>query len=602
VDRQTAEASLGQPTRILPVNPSRGWPRLLGRLLAWLLTLAFLLFAFAWLGALHDGFVPHAQVLQQGWGLLVCGAFVFGAVWFLRPRGPGARGCLLVGPHGFAQCIPTGAIVVRWEDLGLTWLPGPPEPDTVVVLEHLTGLTLRLGRDYPHIDALRSAIELCLRRHTPVAGHPTGSVSTRISTSSSRSQPSPNFSPWDALPAPTAEAWLDTQAARLLGPLEFTAELSSEGRRLLRQRLFAEGTAGLGCALLGLAIGTALLLLRVAPAWAPSPWFVVVGPLLVGGFATFAAAFLTLWSESANLLGSRLLVGARGWAVWRPTEVRAESWAQLEDDWQPPDPLRLHWTDPWLGRQALFVSELFDHNDRFDQHCRDELQRREARKSGTEPDPVPDGPWLVSVAADEMGPVELVAGPTEEAQRYIQRRLRNWNLGGLAVLAVFLLVLGVEFSRLLHPSVSWFPLWVTIVLTPLWYPCWRGIQWHQQRQQRLPSRLLLGERGLAIWAPERSIMLLWEELGERWSVTLDIPAGQRRAEWFPVRLRLQGQDLPPFLLSDFFEHAQRIEARILAELQRRSERTTPRLASTDITVPQTGLLEKHDRPERLGET
>jgi hypothetical protein len=370
--------------------------------------------------------------------------------------------------------------------------------------------------------------------------------------------------------------------------VEYTAELTPWARRVLQRRQLVATWIGRFFLLAAILIVAAFLVSIFAGLWILVPWFIALGPFLLGVFLIGWLSATHMRSEYVGWLGSRLVVCEHGFAIWKPAGTKVYPWFLIEDDWLPEEPRNQR-----RRETRLLISEIYEQGERFEEHCRADLRRRQEQTGSDGQTSVAGGAWLESRVAQEIAPLELVAGPTAVAKRTVKRGHGVWALFTLGVLAGTLLFFSVQYSGLV-PGLS--ARLTTGVLLAL---CWvfsrfaTASGWSSEHERLLDSRILLGARGLAFWSPEKVIVLYWDHLGQGWSATLDIPKAERRAEWFPVRLKIQTKQGTTFLVSDFYEDAGRIADRVVAELQRPRDRKLPTAPSTDILASDTEL-----RPEQ----
>jgi hypothetical protein len=607
--RHEVEAIIGPVHRVLAPRWGHQAPvyaAVISLCLLAVLALALVLLSTAW----HAGFIRLGRNTE--W--LVCPTFVlagftiagFFVMWhpfrLLSSR-------LLVGEGGLVEWTPAGGTLLTADDLGVNWVVHVPDRRNdgiryaiLLALRHVPSGTRIYITDF-YADAatiaqlLREKLanrapgrwsEVARRKSRPARTEGTQITQTGPGETPTTEEPADPLSV--ELPSGN-DLHLDPEAVSVLGRLEAVSNLRAEGRRLLEAQARVWSRLLVLCVVAGVLVCEILWLPRW---WKSRLWLVSFVPLLLGLVIWTCAYIVGIRDGFLSWLDTRLLIGDKGWGLWRRRGVEVYPYAFVPDAWQktwlisnPPK-----WSDYWLPRWWLGYAKVYEQGLLLEEHFREELRRRQERRERPDSAPsLPPGPWLLSAAAQEIGPVELVAEPTPNAQQKIERWQWVWSSLRQGIVAFILLVVGLQISGLL-------PLSDVIVLASLGGGTWLALRCNRryqntlQREALLHSRLLLGSRGLAFWSSAGSIVLLWEDLGREWTATPKVSDKERRAEWYPVRLKLRSSSGQEILLTDFYEGAAHIEERILAELQRNASCPIPRLLSTDITLPDPGL-----RPE-----
>jgi hypothetical protein len=391
----------------------------------------------------------------------------------------------------------------------------------------------------------------------------------------------------DPMSTPTPAPWLDSDAARTIGPVEYVSDLSPEGRRRVETQVRLWGGLAQLCrvALIAGIVGLVAtwLLSDFLPAYWGAPLCAGLSFLaLIVGWVGSGIAARGLFQHQTTL-ASRLLVGARGFALWAPRGAIVLSWAQFTPSLfpDPNDPGRKR---GFLSlRRTLYLAELYEHTERVEERGRAELQRRaeELAPAPATPSPPehPKEPWLDSEAARLIGPVEMVAAPNPEiARRRRGARRVAQVLAGLVVVAIptgFLL-------PLVFPTVRWpDPVLVLIGAIAVGLLGVSFVGAIARHAWLLDTRILVGPRGLAVWGPHGSLVIPWEELGVFWDVSAKIAPEEPTGAVHRALLRFRRRDGACFYLTDLFDDAERIQERVLAELHRR----------TGPVPPESGVVE-----------
>lgn len=257
------------------------------------------------------GGVLLVLLVSTGWPVALGLALACGTLLLSWSNGLSARsnranhtamlqGKLLVGMRGFAVWTPLGEYPFSWSQVALDMFGEPPEE------VHLTTLRERfyVRELFDCADRLALRAQAELRTLSEAAGGAT------------------------VVGHHPYEPWLDTDAARLIGPIEQVVQPREEVVRVRRARL---GYVNGGYLLLVVIFLGGVLLTFTEPAeTAPKPVYLVTF-LLVGSFVLF---LLTAGvTGAAWLLDSRLLLGPRGLVIWGAQGVVAVLWEEVGTFW-----------------------------------------------------------------------------------------------------------------------------------------------------------------------------------------------------------------------------------------------------------------------------
>jgi hypothetical protein len=170
--------------------------------------------------------------------------------------------------------------------------------------------------------------------------------------------------------------------------------------------------------------------------------------------------------------------------------------------------------------------------------------------------PTPRRPWLDSAAARAIGPVERVCAPAWAEVAMIGWVIVTVLAGGWFPLLGLFALFGYFFPEAIS-STSALGCGGVICLALS-----AGLAFLGARHLR--QRLLLGERGVALWAPARSRVVMWDELDTvRYRVWSD-------RQGRPFAVVLVRQDGVRLVITGFFADHHVVIQRILEELARRS--------------------------------
>jgi hypothetical protein len=195
--------------------------------------------------------------------------------------------------------------------------------------------------------------------------------------------------------------------------------------------------------------------------------------------------------------------------------------------------------------------------------------------------PLPHGAWLDSAAARAIGPVEIVCAPV----------WGNFKELGVAVMFVGLAVLLTQCLVVCDLGGRAAGLAVFMPCLPLAYVlALMGLA--LMRYDELRDRLLLGQRGIALWSPGPAIVILWAELGETWH---RMPL--RRDDGQPLSVVLERRGTQLAITAAFAEY-HKVVLRVLEELALRTrisagEKPSP---SDAITPAERSVVEPGETP------
>jgi hypothetical protein len=357
-----------------------------------------------------------------------------------------------------------------------------------------------------------------------------------------------------------------------------------------------------------LLVGAAIVLALVGLTFLNLPvehWGSVAGLmilLLVMGTA-LAPLFFEVRKVLARVERDCLLVGKRGLAEVRSGKVSFVLWAELGVQWRPL-PVALdaaHSVDPivlLLEREDGRRFRLRAHYPGvravrllIGRYLRQQSQRalltprpavEEQRVWAERPAPewsAPGifGPWTGSDADHVIGPVRQVCPPRAEVVEPIQEQVqRPFVLGFMT--ASLLLLGGVAVlvagkgsdERSGVVGVCLFSIALASFVASFAY--------RAHRLWPLQSFLLVGEHGVAIWHPDGSRIVAWDDLGTAWHADPDITRGDLGEAGAGVLLKLRHTDGQVFYITDLYENALLVVARVREELQRDQPGDRPRRA------------------------
>jgi hypothetical protein len=195
---------------------------------------------------------------------------------------------------------------------------------------------------------------------------------------------------------------------------------------------------------------------------------------------------------------------------------------------------------------------------------------------------VPDGPWLNETAA--IGPILKVCPISSGASGMIAVLVLLF----IFLNSVLLGFLGLATYAAEQPGLS-FGLDILRVLVFFWMVlCLKAIVCGIVDARK---RLLLGERGIALWTPWRTRVIRFADLGTAWRCITPARDGQ------PLTVVLEHANGERVAINGEFEDHHRVALRVLAELERRSSERIPeprqegtsdaiKPAERDITEPR----------------
>jgi hypothetical protein len=205
--------------------------------------------------------------------------------------------------------------------------------------------------------------------------------------------------------------------------------------------------------------------------------------------------------------------------------------------------------------------------------------------------PLPREPWLDCEPAKAIGPIERVHGP---ASRQFATVVWWVFVIGFApgCLGMFCLV-PCAHPRWQPPSTPPEFSYSILALLFAWVAlaCW-SIYWGIRR---LRWRLLVGQKGLALWEPGGATIVRWDDLGTLWHRSL-IDPGLPSDTTASLVLVARDQRL---IISRYFAAHELVIARVLGELHRRivspvewRKEPRPGPGSDGITPPERGVAEE----------
>jgi hypothetical protein len=200
------------------------------------------------------------------------------------------------------------------------------------------------------------------------------------------------------------------------------------------------------------------------------------------------------------------------------------------------------------------------------------------------------------VAARAIGPVEKVCAPTRH-----ERALVGWLALTIAALVpiplgVLGLALGAPIGALLTQRGAGvlFTNGACFLLLLVWPLLVLAVVWRDMA--RLSHRLLLGAKGVALWTPKLSQVVLWDDLGTVWR---RVPPAPEDPPSLCVVLERKGARLA---ITSFFADHHQVALRVLEELERRTrireeQPSQPGTVSEAITPAERGVSEPGEPAE-----
>jgi hypothetical protein len=183
---------------------------------------------------------------------------------------------------------------------------------------------------------------------------------------------------------------------------------------------------------------------------------------------------------------------------------------------------------------------------------------------------VPSGPWTIDAQA--IGPLQKVCPISSGASGLI---------AGLVLLFLFLspVLLGLlafATCAAVQPGLS-DGLSILSVFAFFWVVLCLGAIVCGIVVAR--KRLLLGERGLALWTPFRTRLILWDDLGSAWRY-VPLPAHTDQ----PLTVVLEHSSGARVAITSEFEDHHQVALRVIEELERRSPGREPGANSGTTSV------------------
>jgi hypothetical protein len=200
--------------------------------------------------------------------------------------------------------------------------------------------------------------------------------------------------------------------------------------------------------------------------------------------------------------------------------------------------------------------------------------------------PLPQGPWLKSAAAHDIGPVERVCTPT---------RTHLVSLGCIVLFSTVAIEAGPCLYFNAFAAFAGSPmLGCTLLLVGLVIPVLAVAIFTAEDPGR-GERLLLGQRGVALWSPDECHVVLWDDLGTVWRPVED------PAEDLPLSVVLERSDGTQLAITARFTDHHPVALRVLEELERRTgtkDSSPPQRgpASHAITPAERGVIEPGETP------
>jgi hypothetical protein len=326
-------------------------------------------------------------------------------------------------------------------------------------------------------------------------------------------------------------------------------------------------------------------------------WASIAGVMLVLLGLVPALALLFFYLQRRLPVAARdcLLVGEGGLAEVRGGDVTILLWSELGVTWRPlplafdaahsVDPIvllleredgtrfRLRSVYPGVRAVRLLIGRYL----RRQQEQRAVLVPRpvveERRVRVERPSPGIFGPWIDSDADHFIGPVRQVcplrAGVAERVQEQVDRSF------ALGVLTSSLLLLGSVAGCVAVPGFGGAGAVLFFIALASFLA---SLASRAHRLWPLRSFLLLGEHGVALWHPGGSRIVPWDDLGSKWCLDPDITSADRAEVGPGILLKLRHADGPCFFITDLYENALFVVARVREELQRVRPVDRPRRA------------------------
>jgi hypothetical protein len=358
--------------------------------------------------------------------------------------------------------------------------------------------------------------------------------------------------------------WLEFETWRSLGSVEFVCAPSRAARWGVILQFFA---FGLAVPVMIVTIGTLCLINRMDPGF-----FCVLS--LMG----WVVGLSYVIRNSYNRLDQRLVVGQHGLALASRSGLIVVLWDDLGNLCQ---------VQGTPGAGSLLLSKIdgtrveitpfFEHSEEVIARVRTEYNRRAglalpaastqeittSARTRTPTTPLPAGPWLDSVAAQSIGPLERVCAPAwGEVNRAVAIALLIFLLLPIPLaLLTFFACVALSGAGAGHPEVIWIFFFVSWIGTALVF-LWLGLA-------KLRERLLLGARGIALWTESVSTVIPWEDLGTAWRRR---PAVAGSGALAVILEHADGRHLP---ITVYFGEHHIVALRVLEELAKRLPEREP---------------------------
>jgi hypothetical protein len=365
-------------------------------------------------------------LVSGSWGLAVLGVVLglLACVSLASAWRPPPGDCLLVGERGLAEWRDSGATILLWDDLGITWHVLPAEFDeqaigdpVAILLEHDNGTRLRLRKVYPGIQVVRKRVSDHLQRNQ---------LARAEAILEGRADPLPELPPVEATPdepwpAVAPGPWSQREALRDIGPVLLACPPApAEAVRLRRK---ANGAFFFSLLVAVLALLSAVLLCVVGYHLGGSGEVCSVAFLLVVAVGSVVSGYL-IRKARVQLLESFLVLGERGMASWDPRQVRVVLWDDLGIDWRASSEVSAHDLNeaqlPILLKlqhaegARFYITELYENAARLVVHVRRELRRaQEAARRALEQRPATLLPEGIQVPAPVTATPRVVPEPEQ---------------------------------------------------------------------------------------------------------------------------------------------------------------------------------------------
>jgi hypothetical protein len=369
----------------------------------------------------------------------------------------------------------------------------------------------------------------------------------------------------------------------------------------IRRTLEVESLSG-GCLLLCGGAGVLLVLLcllsPLVREWTPDLMLGMIVLLALGPLLALPLFGLhRRWPETD---GDCLVIAERGLAEVRSGEVSFLLWAELGVQWRPlpvafdaahgVDPIvlllerqdgtrfRLRTAYPGVRAVRLLIGQYLRRQQSQRAALAPHVASDELRVTSDRPAPGIFGPWTGSDAEYVIGPVRQVGIPRPDIEARLRRQVRLPFALGLFT-SVLLLLVGLAGCVLASGGIREVPCAAAVSLVVVALAgLAASFSYRSHWFGPLRSFLLLGEYGVAIWHPDGSRVVPWDDLGTNWRLDPDITSADRAEVGPGILLKLRHADGPCFFITDLYENALLVVARVREELQRVRPVDRPRRA------------------------